>query len=53
MTFYFAKVTWVGGSVSSVSLKGRDRVCVGAIGDTALEGDTNRKFGNKLKLTEI
>lgn len=48
MMFYFAKAFWLGGSVSLRSLTGRDRVCVGEIGDTALEGDTNRKFRNRL-----
>ena len=36
MTFYFAEAFWVGGSICS--LTGRDRVCVGEIGDTALDG---------------
>lgn len=53
MMFYFAKVFWVGGSVSPFSLAGRSRICVGVIGDTTLKGDTNRKFRNKLILNEI
>lgn len=48
MMFYFAEASWIVGSVSLRSLTGRDRVCVGEIGDTALEEDTNRKFRNKL-----
>ena len=36
MTFYFAEAFWVGGSICF--LTGRDRVCVGEIGDTALDG---------------
>lgn len=36
MTFYFPEAFWVGGSICS--LTGRDRVCVGEIGDTALDG---------------
>lgn len=43
----------VGGGVSPLSLARRSRVCVGVISDTTLKGDTNRKFRNKLILTEI
>lgn len=38
MMFYFAEASWVRGSISLCSLTGRDRVCVGEIGDTALDG---------------
>lgn len=34
-------------------LIGRDRICIGAIGDAALEGSTHRKFRNKLMPKEI
>lgn len=53
MMFYFAKAPWIGGSVSPLSLAGTGAVCVGAVGDAALERDTNRKFRNKLIPKEI
>lgn len=34
-------------------LIGRDRICTGAIGDAALEGNTHRKFRSKLMPKEI
>lgn len=41
-------VSWLGGSASVDSLAGRDTACVGETSDTALEGNANRKFGNKV-----
>lgn len=51
--FSFSEVSWIGGSVSIYFLIGRDRVCMGAIDDAALEGNTHRKFENKLMPKEI
>lgn len=42
MTFSFAEASWIRGSVSIYSLMGRDRVCMGMIGDATLEENTPR-----------
>lgn len=48
MTLSLADASWLGGSVSVDSLAGRDRACVGETGDPTMEGETNRKLGNKV-----